>query len=880
MSLWRQLARGLRALTHRSAADRDVADEVQHYVDQAAAAHIARGLSRDQALRAAHMEIGNVTGVREQVRSYGWENAIETLLGDLRYAARRLRAAPGFTAITVLTLALGVGGTTAIFSAVNPILFEPLPYPHANRVAMLLELHGNGGRSNTTFGMYRELKQRSRSFDAIAVLKPWRPTILGPAEPERLEGQRVSAQYFRVLGIAPAAGRDFDATDDRLNGPRVVIIGDALWHRRFAADPGIIGRQITLDDDSYLVIGVMPAGLENVLATGAQLWAPMQYDMSLGSAWGHHLRTIARLKPGVSVDAASEEYAALGGAVLKELRPMTYDPKTRFAAMSLQTDLTRGVRRALLSVLFATLIVLVIACVNVTNLLLARGVHRRAEFALRAALGAGQRRLIRQLLTESLLLSAIGGVAGIVVAILGVRALVALSPADLPRLGAIRVDGMVFSFCLAITTLCGLGFGVWPARQAASAHPQRDLQQGSRRNAGGGGHRRTRSALVVAEVSLALVLLVGSGLLLRSLRQLFSVEAGFDSAGLLTMQVQTAGHRFDDDTTTYRFFAEALEAVRRVPGVTAAALTSQLPLSGDHDAYGVHFEATATQPTETYGSFRYAVSPAYTETMRIPVLRGRTFGERDDAGAPRVALISESLAKRRFVGTDPIGQRLRIGPVDGPPFTIVGVVGDLRQLSLAMNESDAVYTPAAQWLFTDNAMSLVVRARGDATSLVPAIRQAVWSVDKDQPVVRVATMESLLAASAAERRFALILFEAFALAALVLAAAGIYGVLAGSVAERTREIGVRAALGASRASILALVLREGLWLTLCGVAIGLAGAVAATRSISAMLFGVSPLDPLTYFGVIALLAAVSLIACGVPAWRAARVDPATTLRAD
>jgi putative ABC transport system permease protein len=420
--------------------------------------------------------------------------------------------------------------------------------------------------------------------------------------------------------------------------------------------------------------------------------------------------------------------------------------------------------------------------------------------------------------------------------------------------------------------------GGWPALQAARSDPQRELQQGSRRTARG--HRGARGALVVAEVALALVLLVCSGLLLRSLQRLFSVDSGFDGSGVLTMQVRTSGHRFDADTSTFRFFAQALDAVQRVPGVTSAALTSQLPLSGDRDEYGVHFQETPTQRAGTYGAFRYAVSPGYLETMRIPLRRGRLFDAHDDANAPRVALISESLAKHRFAGADPIGERLSIGPPNGPVYAIVGVVGDIRQLSLALNESDAVYIPATQWFFADNAMSLVVRAHGDVAATAPSVRQAVWSVDKDQPVVRVATMDAVLAASASERRFALVLFETFALAALVLAAAGIYGVLAGSVAERTREIGVRAALGASRESIIGLVLRQGLGLTGLGIALGLAGAVVSSQAIVAMLFGVSRLDPVTYGGVIALLLVVSVIACGVPAWRAARLDPATTLRAD
>jgi putative ABC transport system permease protein len=879
VSLWRQLTSGVRALTQGAAADQDVNDEVQHYLDQATAAHLARGLSPDEALRAARLELGGVTNIREQVRGYGWENAIETLFADLRYAARRLRAAPGFTAISVLTVALGVGATTAIFSAVNPILFEPLPYAQAGRIMRILELHGDGSRSDGTFGMYRQFLERARSFDTIAVFKAWQPTMTGADEPERFEGQRVSAGYFQTLGVSPIVGRDFLPSDDRFRGPNVIVLSDALWRRRFAGDRTIVGREITLDDNLYTVIGVMPDDFENVLAPSAALWAPLQYDTLLpaqGREWGHHLRTIGRLRPGVSVDRATREISMLGRAVLNERHPETYDPNTRFAVTSLHDELTRGVKPALLAILGAVMLVLVIACVNVTNLLLARGVQRRSEFALRAALGAGRPRIIRQLLTESLLLAAMGGVVGTAVAVLGVRALVALSPPGLPRVGAIGVDGAVFAFGLGITTLVALAFGLIPALHAARSDAHGDLQHGSRLTTGS--HRRARNVLVVAEVALALVLLVSSGLLLRSMERLFAVPMGFDSAGLVTMQVQIVGHRFDQSIAKYRFFDQALEAVRRVPGVSAAGLTSQLPLSGDRDEYGAHFEASATQPAETYGVFRYAVSPGYIETMQIPLRFGRQLDVHDGPGAPRVALISESLANARFHGGGAIGQRLRVGPAG--PFTIVGIVGNVKQMSLALSESDAVYINATQWWFADNPRSLVVRARGDAAGLASTIRQAVWSIDKDQPVVRIATMDDLLAASAAERRFALILFEAFALAALVLAAAGIYGVLAGSVAERTREIGVRSALGASRGDILALVVRQGMTLTVLGAVIGLMGAIAASEAIVTLLFGVSRLDPVTYVSVIALLLGVSAAACWVPAWRAARVDPAVTLRAE
>ena len=878
MSLWRQLTRGLRTLISSTAADRDVIDEVQDYLDQASAAHMARGLSPDDALRAARLELGSVTSVTQQVREYGWEHAVGTFLADLRYGARRLRAAPAFTAITVLTLALGIGATTAIFSALKPILLEPLPYPEAHRITMIWEGGRDGLRADGTFGMYRGLVERARSFEEIAVFKPWQPTLTGRDQPERFDGQRVSASYFQVLGVSPILGRPFEASDDQVNGPNVIVLSDALWQRRFGSDPSIIGRPITLDGGSYLVVGVMPRDFENVLRPSAELWAPMQYGMTQGRAWGHHLHTVGRLRPGMSLEQATTELNLLGQAVLDEQHPATYRGGVEFLTTSLQDDVTHDVKPTLLISFGAVILVLVIACVNVTNLLLARAVSRRDEFTLRAALGASRRRLIRQVLTESLLLAVLGGVAGAAVALLGVRALVALSPPNLPRAGAISIDTTVFAFGLGIVTLIGLAIGAIPALRTARSDANTSVPQTTPRTT-----RRQhgmRSVLVVAEVSLALVLLVSSGLLWRSLEHLFAVRVGFDSTDLLTLHVQTSGS-LKDPATRLRFFAQSLEAARNVPGVMTAALTSQLPMSGDVDLYGVHFDPPPPDdPGEVQGSFRYSVSPGYIETMRIPLLRGRLFDERDREGGPRVALISESMARRRLPGRDAIGQRLRIGPADGPLYTVVGVVGDVKQMSLALNESEAVYTTEAQWRFADAAMSLVVRTHGDAAALVPALRQAIWSVDKDQPIVRVAMMDDLLAGTVAGRRFALILLQAFALTALILAAAGIYGVLAGSVAERTREIGVRSALGASRRSILGLVLREGMLLTGFGIALGLAGALAASQALVTLLFGISPLDPLTYMGVIALMMAVSVIACWTPAWRAVRLDPATTLRAE
>jgi predicted permease len=885
MSLWRQIVFGLRALTNTKASDQDINDEVDAYLQQAVAELIDRGLSPAEARRSAQLELGHRSAIREQVRSYGWENAFGTLFADVRYAVRRLRNSPGFTTVGALTLALGIGASTAIFSAVNPILFEPLPYPQPQRIVMIWDIF-EGTRADLTFHTYRELLARNHSFEALAVKEaqdPWQPTMTSPAShPERFAGQSVSANYFRVFGVPPALGRDFQEADDRFKGPHVVILSDKLWRRRFSSDSAILGHHIKLDGDPYTLIGIMPKGFNNVLAPSAELWSPLQLDTTnIGNfetqEWGHHLHMVGRLRPGVGVDAARRELAQIARAPMAEFpRPRWASLSHGFMVNSLQSETTRGVKAVLLAILGAVALLLLIACVNVTNLLLARGAQRQGEYAMRAALGAARSRLIRQILTESTLLALIGGALGIVAAEFGVRALIALSPPGLPRVDAIAVNGAVFAFAFGVTTVIGLLVGVVPALDASSGDLPSGLQQASKRTVRS--HQGTRRALVVTEVALALVLLASAGLVLRSLQHLFAVPPGFDVSNLLTMQVQESGHRFEDGRVARQFFAQALEEVSHVPAVASAAFTSLLPLSGgEYETYGASFEPAHGH---AYDAFRYVVTPGYFHTMGIALRRGRFLDTHDTETAPSVVLISEWLAKTEFQDRDPIGQRMHVGPSNRPLYTVVGVVGDVKQTSLAETQPAAVYiTPSQSW-FVDTRQSLVVRAHGNAIALTPTIKRAIWSVDKDQAIVHVVKMDELLAASEAERRFALIVFDAFALMALLLAAGGIYGVLAGSVTERTPEIGVRSALGASRSNILGLVVRQGMTLTGLGVFIGLAGAAVATKALVTLLFGVSRLDPVTYLAVVALLACVSVIACGVPAWRAARIDPALALRAE
>jgi putative ABC transport system permease protein len=887
MSLWRQLQRGLSVLTRRTAEDRDVSDELSHYVEMSAAERVTRGASRAEARRDAMLEIGNMTVARERVRSYGWENVVSSLAGDFRYALRRLHQAPGFTVVAVVTLALGIGASTAIFSAVNPIFFAALPYPDARSLVTISDRGTDGTPLDITFGTYLEIARRSHSFVRTAAVNAWQPAMIGTGTPERLSGERVGADYFRTLGVAPILGRDFRAEDDVPNGPHVAILSNALWQRRFGGARDVVGRSIRLGGDDFEVIGVMPRDFENVLAPSADIWAPLQYELTFGAEsreWGHHLRVVGRLAPGVALDGARRELDRIAHTKVAEFPRVPWASlENGLATSSLQADVTRGIRPVLIAVLAAVLLVLAIVCVNVTNLMLARSAQRRGEFAMRAALGAGRTRLARQVLTESLVLALTGGALGMFVAQAGIRAIVALSPLELPRAGAIRLDAPVFAFGLVLTTIVGVIAGILPALGATGRDLHSGTKESSTRTAGN--DRGARGVLVMAEVALALVLLIGAGLLLKSIDRVLSVDVGFDPAHLVTMQVQQPAASSTADSTALQQISadrilkwtEALDAVRRTPGVTAASFASLMPLNGDYDSYGVHFEGESDQKDDGAAT-RYAVMPGYFETMGIPLRRGRALDERDAANAPRAVVISESLAKRKFPGQDALGKRLRFGPPEGDWYTVVGVAANVKQSALDVGDADAIYMSPAQWHWVDNVMSIAVRTRGDAASFAPRIRDAIWSVDHELPISRIATMHELLDRSVSDRRFAMILFVAFGLTALLLAAVGIHGVLSGSVTERIREIGVRAALGAAPLDVVRMVLRRGMTLTGVGVALGLIVSVLASRVVLSMLFGVSRLDPTTYLSVTILLSAVAAIACVLPALRAARIDPASTLK--
>lgn len=810
------------------------------------------------------------------------ETSLSTHFEDLVQAARALIRRPGFALVVILTFALGIGSSTAIVGAVRPILFAPLPYPDPARLVAIFDVDVQGEPFDVAHGTYVELLERNRSFESLAVRSRWQPSLASTQEPERLEGARVSIDYFAVLGVPPAVGRTFTIEETSAGGPKVVIIAERLAQ----AAEAVLGSSIELDGEPHTVVGVMPASFGDVLAPRAEVWTPLQYRTRTpfeAREWGHHLAMVGRLSAGISVDQARRELAAIASL------PEADSPRAPWASLQngllvepLHHTLTTTARPVLWSVLGAVLLLLAIASVNVANLLLARNADCRREIATRAALGAGPARVLRQRLMESIVLAALGGTVGLGVAAAGIRAFVALAPPGLPRVGEIALDGSVFVIALAITAIVGLAVGTPPALEAMRTDLRLGLRSGNR--AVGRGRQTLRKTLVVTQVALALVLLVGAGLLLRSMERILATAPGFEADRIVTMQVVATGRRFESNDDALRLFEQALEAVRNVPGVSDAALVNQLPLSGDLDVYGAVFEAAPlSDERNTAGALRYAVTPGWFRTMRLPLVQGRLLDASDRPPAPVAVLINESFAKRRFGDRSPIGERVRFGPqIDAEDqwSTIVGVVGDVRHSSLALPPPDAFYVAMGHWPWVDAVQTLVVRTGRDPSNLVTQVERAIWSVDPSLPITRIATMADVLSASEARRTFALTVFSLFSAAALALAAIGLYGVLAGSVSERTSEIGLRSALGATRGRILIFILRQGLVLTGIGVGLGLVVAAATGGVLRSLLFGVDGFDAPTYIAVSVLLMGTAVSASLFPAWRAARLEPTVALRRD
>ena len=810
-----------------------------------------------------------------------------SIRAQLRQILRRLVRAPMFTAITLLTLAVGIGANTAIFSVVHAVLLKPLGFSHPERIVTLEERDQDGTADNTGYPTYLDWRSRTRSFEDVAVMSYWSPSLGadGDSEAEKLEGMRVTAGFFQMLGVRPALGRDFLPEEDRPNANRVVLLSHGLWKRRFGADPAIAGRTIRMSDRSYLVAGVLPPDFESVFSPfpsrPTDIWSPLGYDLTLPYACRdcRHLRAFARVKPGISLESARTELASVQAGIVAE-HPGDY-PNAGVFLRPLGEQLTGKSKPALLTLLGAAGLVLLIGCANVASLLVARATRREREVAIRCALGADRRRIAALFLGEALWIAAAGGILGVAAAGATLQSLLAMAPAGLPRLFATRLDPTVLAFAFAVSIACGLAFGFVPALRLWRADPERALREGS----GGSASRRSRrisGLLVTFDAALVFVLLFGAGLLVTSASRLLSVDPGFAPGGLLQMEVSVSGtaYRGDgSDVALARFYEQALTRIAALPGVVSAGATSQIPLGGNADGYGVHIEGRPEpNPALAPSADRYSVTPEYLKTMRIPVLKGRGITPEDRRDAVPVVLISETLAQHEFAGSDPIGQRLKIGGTDGPWRTIVGVVGDVRHAGLDAPRTNQIYLPHSQ--FTDSDLVVVIRTNGDPVRLAPSARALIRSVDPNQPVQHVSTVDRVVAASAASRLFAASLSTGFALLAILLAAVGVFGVISGFVARRVREIGIRIAVGARRAQILRLVVGEAIGLAAAGVAAAVPLALGFGNALKSQLYAVSPGDAVLLAAVAGLAVAVALLASLTPALRATRISPLTALRSE
>jgi putative ABC transport system permease protein len=851
---------------------KEIQDELQFHIDMRAEENMRQGLQNGEAQRDAERRFGNLTRIQEQgydVRGGQW---LEALWQDFRYGARILAKTPSFTLVVVLTLALGVGANSGVFSVVNALILRPLPYHAPEQLVWVEEISKTNANNEVPSAHFIDWQEQSKSLEGIAAVDDATRTLSGSGEPERVQCGKISASFFPVLGAPLVKGRNFTAAEDNPGAERVAIISHGVWQRRYNGDQDVVGKTITLNDANFTVIGVLSENFRYFQPF--EVWVPLAIDLERDRVSGNSSSqpTLARLKPGVTREQARVELnTILQRYEAAKPEGVKHQGDRQVKLVPLQEHFLGDRRRPVLVLLGAVALVLLIACANVANLLLARGVTRQKELAIRAALGAGWFRLTRQILTECLLLALVGGAAGLLLAYWLTRFISSLNSADtigeMARVSAITIDLRVLGFTLLISLLTGMFFGLLSALQLSRPDFNVSLKEGGR---GSSSHRRgLRNALMVSEVALAIVLLVGSGLLIRSFIKLVGVDPGYTAENLLTARLPLPS-RYRENSQRVQFYEQTLQRLASAPGVTAVGATSHLPLLGYN--LGAMLSVEGRAPLDVPIS---SVNPDYFRTMGIVLRSGRLFNDGDTQGAPSVAALSETLARRLFPDANPLGKQFKLPGSGAELTTVVGVVSDVRHKGLDRDIENALYLNFRQ---TPREMALVLRSAVEPSRLAPALRNVVREVDPALPVYDVMTMNERLSNSIATRRFNMLLLGGFAALALLLASVGVYGVIAYVVTERTHEVGIRVALGAQSADVLSLFIKQGMAIVSLGVGLGLLGAFALTRVMTSLLFGVGATDPLTFAGVALLLSLIALLACYLPARRAARIDPLVSLR--
>lgn len=896
MSWFTSLRTTLGALFGRTSAESEMDEEMRFHLEMETRRNIERGMSSADARRAALVAFGGVERLKEEIRDERDSPVFEHFTQDVRYAARTLRRRPGFTAVATTTLALGIGATTALFGVVKSVLLTPLPYGDPSSLVMVWSAWKGFDQTWLSYDEYEGWKDGIHAFRDVAIYSDGAVTLTEGDEPERLRAAFITRQTFDVLGVHPALGRGFSAEEDRPNGARVIVLGHDVWQRRFGGDPSVIGRDVQVNGAAAQVVGVMPAGFRLPLDFGAdgatQLWLPLATDAEReGGVPGptfargggsHGFYGIARLTPGATSADANRQLDEM----VKQLKRDGYISSTngfRAFTVPMESQVTGRVRPALLIVFGAVAFVLLIACANVAGLLLVRGEGRKRELALRVALGAGASRLTRQLLTETMALTVLGGAAGVALAALAVRLVRLTAPASFPRIAETRLDPLVLVFALGVACLAALLTGILPAMQALRLAPSVELKEGGRSATVGGGRLRWRQGLVAVEVALAVVLVIGAGLMVRSVRNLFAIDTGLETERILTMRLSTPSVWYPDSMKVSVFHDELRRRVAALPGVERVGLVRILPLATEMGDWGLRVEGYTPPPNEGTPGDWQVVSPGYFETMGLHRVAGRFLDERDAMDAPLAMVINKTFAERYLAGRDPIGRRVRIGgSPDSLQYTIVGVVGNVHHNGLTNEVKPQFYVAAPQFAKapgnTSRSMTLVVRSANDPMSLYGPVRGAIRSLDPRLPISDVRTMDDVVVNAMAAPRFAMELLGVFGVLALVLSAIGIYGVVSQVVASRAQEFGIRAALGASPKELVTLALQSGLQQTVLGLALGVGAALALTRAMGALLQGVSPSDPLTFALVVAVTGLVAIIASLGPARWAAKTDPGKVLQ--